>query len=161
ILCPSCGSSFRLRSDAVTASLKSTIKKKLGRFEILQLVGAGAFGSVYKARDPKLERIVAVKVPRAGKLAEKVDVDRFMREGRSAAQFRHPAIVSIHEVGTADGVPYLVSDFVKGVTLSDWLTANDPTPKETAQLVNKLAKALAYAHEQGVVHRDVKPANIM
>ena len=104
---------------------------------------------------------MAIKVPRAGNLATDEDRDRFLREARSVAQLRHPAIVPVHEVGEHDGVPYLVSDFVQGVTLADLLTARRPRFREAAELVAEVADALQYAHEQGVVHRDVKPSNIM
>src|SRR5207249_3210096 len=87
--------------------------------------------------------------------------DRFRREARSVAQLRHAGIVPVHEVGEHDGVSYLVSDFVRGVTLSDQLTARRPTPREAAGLVAEVADALQYAHEKGVIHRDVKPSNIL
>ena len=131
---------------------------KLGRFEILTVLGKGAFGTVYKARDPKLDRLVAIKVPRAGSSIEK---DRFFREARSVAQLRHPIIVALHEFGQADGTPFLVSEFIDGVTLHDRLTVRKPSPREAAELVALLADALDYAHAEGVIHRDVKPANIM
>jgi WD40 repeat protein/tetratricopeptide (TPR) repeat protein/tRNA A-37 threonylcarbamoyl transferase component Bud32 len=158
ILCPSCGSTFRLEAGSTTAW---DGPRRLGKFDVLDLVGSGAFGTVYLARDPELDRVVAIKVPRAGRLAGDKDRDRFLREARSVAQLRHPSIVSVHEVGQADGVPFLVSDFVKGLTLADWLTGRRPSPDETARLVATLADALQYAHEQGVIHRDVKPSNVM
>jgi WD40 repeat protein/tetratricopeptide (TPR) repeat protein/tRNA A-37 threonylcarbamoyl transferase component Bud32 len=134
---------------------------KLGKFELLAEIGVGAFGTVYKARDPELDRVVAVKVPRAGNLAGRAELDRFLREARSVAQLRHPGIVPVHDVGQHDGVPYLVSAFVQGTTLADLLTARRPTPREAATMLAAVADALQYAHEQGVVHRDVKPSNIM
>jgi tRNA A-37 threonylcarbamoyl transferase component Bud32 len=159
IACPSCGSSFRLETEPTTTAARAGAK--VGRFEVLGTVGQGAFGTVYKARDPELDRTVALKVPRPGNLPDSQDLDRFLREARSAAQLRHPSIVTVHEVGTDDGRPYLVSDFVEGVTLADQLTARRPPPREAARLVAAIAEAVDFAHTQGVVHRDLKPSNIM
>src|SRR5690349_1739191 len=90
LVCPSCGSGFRLEGE-MTVDWEGQGGRKLGRFELLATVGAGAFGTVYKARDPDLDRTVAVKVPRAGHLAGPKELDRFLREARSAAQLRHPS----------------------------------------------------------------------
>jgi tRNA A-37 threonylcarbamoyl transferase component Bud32 len=161
VICPACGSSFRLEQESTAPLSPRHGLQRLGRFELIEAVGVGAFGTVYKARDPQLDRVVAIKVPRAGNLATAGDRDRFLREARSVAQLRHPAIVPVHEVGEHEGMTYLVSDFVQGLTLSDLLTARRPTPREAARLVSEVAQALRYAHECGVIHRDIKPSNIL
>ncbi len=161
VYCPACGSSFQLDSGPTRDFTAQTAGRKLGKFELLDAIGYGAFGTVYKARDPELDRLVAIKVPRAGSFAGSGELDRFLREARSVAQLRHPSIVSVHEVGQADNIPYLVSDYVQGVTLADLLTARKPSPHEAAKLVAAIADALQYAHDKGVVHRDIKPSNIM
>ncbi len=160
IACPACGSSFRLEIDSTTSGTPRD-GQKVGRFELLATVGHGSFGTVYKARDAQLDRTVALKVPRAGNVPDGQDLDRFLREARSAAQLRHPAIVSVHEVGSDNGAPFLVSDFVEGVTLADQITSRRPSPSEAARLIADVAAAVHYAHTQGVVHRDLKPSNIM
>jgi tetratricopeptide (TPR) repeat protein len=161
LLCPSCGLSFRLAVGSTAPWSPSEGRRVLGRFELLEFVGAGAFGTVFKARDLELDRLVAIKVPRPGSLGGPGHLDRFLREARSAARLRHPSIVPVHEVGQADGLPFLVSEFVQGLTLADWLTAGRPGIRDAARLTLVVAEALHYAHEQGVVHRDVKPSNIL
>jgi tRNA A-37 threonylcarbamoyl transferase component Bud32 len=161
VVCPSCGSTFRLERESTAPWSPRGGQRRLGRFELIETVGMGAFGTVYKARDPQLDRVVAIKVPRAGNIATDEDRDRFLREGRSVAQLRHPGIVSVHEVGKHEEVPYLVSDFVRGLTLSDFLTARRPGPREAARLVAEVAETLQYAHDRGIVHRDVKSSNIL
>jgi formylglycine-generating enzyme required for sulfatase activity/tRNA A-37 threonylcarbamoyl transferase component Bud32 len=163
VICPSCGSSVQIAgADTTLGTDHAEGTRQIGRYTILQLVGQGAFGSVYKARDSSLDRLVALKVPRNGNLPEAgAGRDRFLREARSAAQLRHPSIVSVYDVGEHEGLPYLVSDFVEGITLADHLSAKRLTPREAAQLLAEVAEALHFAHERGVVHRDVKPSNIM
>jgi WD40 repeat protein/tRNA A-37 threonylcarbamoyl transferase component Bud32 len=160
VTCTACGSSFRLEDISTTGW--SPGGRPIGRFEIVAEVGHGGFGTVFKARDPKLDRTVAIKVPRRGNIGDQPqDLDRFLREARSVAQLRHSSIVTVYEVGTLEDTPYLVSDFIEGVTLADLLTARRPTPREAAKLIADVAEALHYAHQQGVVHRDIKPSNIM
>jgi tetratricopeptide (TPR) repeat protein len=161
LLCPSCGSRFRLAADSTGPWSPSDGRRVLGRFELLEPVGAGAFGTVFKARDLELDRLVAVKLPRPDSLGGPDHLDRVLREARNAARLRHPSIVPVHEVGQADGLLFLVSEFVPGLTLADLLTAGRPGIRDAVRLVLALADALQYAHEQGVVHRDVKPSNIL
>jgi hypothetical protein len=158
ISCPSCGSTFRVEP---AEPLPVAGQRRLGRFELLEAVGIGSFGTVYKARDPELDRIVAVKVPRAGHLVGKEDLDRFLREGRSLAHIHHPGIVPVYEVGQADGLPYLVTEFVHGKTLAELLRTQRFSAHESAGLIAKVADALQYAHDCGIVHRDLKPSNIL
>src|SRR6516162_6164497 len=161
ITCPTCGSSFQL-AGVSTVTWDGPTKKRIGKFEILSTIGHGAFGTVLKASDTELDRVVAIKVPRAGNIGSgPQDVDRFLREARAVAQLRFPSIISIYEVGIHDGQPYLVCDFVEGITLADVLTGRRLTFHEAARLIADVADALQYAHSLGVVHRDVKPSNIM
>ena len=161
LTCPSCGSTFRVNAEETVTWSREDKHRKVGHFELIEAVGIGAFGTVYRARDTHLDRMVAVKIPRTGNVSGPGERDRFLREARSAAQLRHPAIVPVHEIGEHDGAPYIVSDFVTGVSLSEWLTGRRPTFREAAALTAQIADALHYAHSQGVVHRDVKPSNVM
>jgi serine/threonine protein kinase len=135
---------------------------RLDRFELRSELGVGSFGYVFQAWDLKLERLVALKVQRAGSFASHEDVERFLREARSAAQLKHPAIVSLYDTGqTQDGVWFLVCEYIDGATLEERLKGGALDPREAVTLAGELAGALQYAHEQGVVHRDIKPSNII
>jgi WD40 repeat protein/serine/threonine protein kinase len=159
VLCPGCGSSFRVREARQTTT--TSTMRPLGKFQLLERVGLGAFGAVWRARDTELDRIVALKIPHASLLTSEDDLERFHREARAAAQLRHPGIVTVHEVQTLEGLPAIVSDFIEGVPLRDFLEVRRLTFREAAALVAEVAEALDYAHGMGLVHRDIKPANIM
>ncbi|HZW80664.1 MAG TPA: protein kinase [Candidatus Deferrimicrobiaceae bacterium] len=142
--------------------------ERFGRYEILAELGRGAMGVVYKARDPKINRVVAVKtISLAGQPADEEQEyrERFYREAEAAGRLSHPGIVTIFDVGEEPETraPYIVMEFVGGQSLDKLLSAQDRTlPLETAlQLTHELAEALDCAHGQGVVHRDLKPANIL
>jgi tRNA A-37 threonylcarbamoyl transferase component Bud32 len=134
----------------------------LDRFELQAELGVGSFGYVFRAWDPQQERTVALKVQRAGSFATREESLRFLREARSAARLKHPAIVSTYETGqTAEGVGYLVCEYIDGVTLEERLAKGALDSREAAEIAAELADALQYAHEHGVIHRDVKPSNII
>ena len=136
--------------------------KRFGRFELIERLGQGGYGTVYRARDPQLDREVALKIPRAGLLVDAPDVQRFLREARAAAQLRHPNIVPVHEAGQVEGTYFIASECIQGTTLRARLRDGwRPTHREASALVLKLASALHHAHLKGIVHRDVKPENVM
>lgn len=159
VLCPSCGSQFSLVDDS-PRTYQATSQQTIGHFQLLDKVGIGAFGSVWSARDTELDRQVAVKIPRKGQLSPE-DGELFIREARAAAQLKHPHIVSVLEVGRHEDRIYIVTEFVHGLDLADWLTDQHATPREAAELCATMADALQHAHDQRVIHRDLKPSNIM
>jgi len=132
VICSSCGGSFSLVGED-TLSWSAGTAKKLGPFELIEAVGRGAFGTVWKARGTRLDRVVAIKVPRKGQLNAE-ESEQFLREAGHAAQLKHSSIVAVHEVGRDDETVYIVSDFVHGVTLDDWLTGHSLSLREAVQL---------------------------
>jgi WD40 repeat protein len=159
ITCSVCGSHFSLVDDAETTRAATAVTT-VGHFDLIEQLGVGAFGTVWKARDRDLDRTVAVKVPRKGQL-EPHEAEQFLREARAAAQLSHPNIVNVHEVGRDNDTIYIVSDIVRGVTLSDWMTKEPLTTIQATRVVGKIADALDHAHNKGIVHRDLKPGNVM
>ena len=158
-VCPECASSFRIEN----AGLDSTTDEPLllSRFRLLERVGTGAFGVVWRAFDTKLERNVALKVPHSSLLESADFQKRFWREAQAAAALRHPGIVPVHEAIVDNTLTAIVSDFIEGVSLKDLLEVRKLTFQEVARFVEEIAQALHHAHEKGLVHRDIKPANIM
>jgi eukaryotic-like serine/threonine-protein kinase len=135
---------------------------RIGPFVVVRLLGEGNFGRVYLCRDEQLDRLVAVKVPRADRFNGPRDLDRFLQEARLAARVKHGGIVTVHQVDRDRAVGcFLVLDYIDGRSLSALLRAERLTPRRAAQMVILVAEALAFAHEQGLVHRDLKPDNIL
>ncbi|MFO0915095.1 MAG: serine/threonine-protein kinase [Pirellulales bacterium] len=160
LACPTCGNAFDLITDDSTRPHGSGEPRKIGHFDLLELVGAGRFGVVWKAYDKTLQRTVALKVPRQERLSMD-DVQLFMRDARAAAQLKHPNIVSVYEVGQADDTFFIASEFIEGANLKVWLSHNRLTAREAAELMVAIADGVQHAHEHGVVHRDLKPSNIL
>src|SRR5579863_4673546 len=142
------------------ASMALTSGTKLGPYEILAPLGAGGMGEVYRARDTRLNREVAIKVlPEA--LAHDADrLRRFEQEARTIAALNHPNILGIHDIGVHDGAPFLVSEFLEGQTLRQKLASGPLPVRRAIEYALGIAGGLAAAHEKGIVHRDLKPENI-
>jgi hypothetical protein len=154
------GETLRAGSTAVPGGA-ATIPARIGKFAVQRLLGSGAFGSVYLATDTDLGRQVAIKVPRAEGLTPATR-DRFLREARASATIHHPNVCPVHDVGVQGEVPYIVMHYVPGGTLEGYLDRQGVLPPTQAvALAQKLALGVAAAHEHGVVHRDLKPQNVL
>ncbi len=148
-------------AEAWHPPLPDTLASAFPQFEIVELIGSGAMGAVYKARQKSLGRFVAIKIL-SPRLASNPDfADRFSREARALAEVSHPHIVTVHDFGQADGWYYLVMEYVDGVSLRQALSAGRLEPEQALAIVPPLCEALQFAHERGIVHRDIKPENLL
>jgi tRNA A-37 threonylcarbamoyl transferase component Bud32 len=134
---------------------------KIGRYEIRAELGRGGMATVYRAYDPSFEREVAIKVLPRELLHDPQFHDRFRREIKTIAALEHPAIVPVYDVGEEDGVPYFVMRYMSGGSLSQWIKKGKFSLEDAARIIERISGALAYAHKNGLVHRDLKPDNIL
>ncbi len=134
---------------------------RLGNYEVLSELGSGGMGEVYKARDLKLGRVVAIKVLQQEMASDSQRLRRFEQEARAASALNHPNIVTIYEIGEHEGTPYIAMEYVEGKTLREML-AGGPLPNDKLiRYATQMAEGLAKAHQAGIVHRDLKPENIV
>jgi tRNA A-37 threonylcarbamoyl transferase component Bud32 len=134
---------------------------KFPQLEIIEFIGRGGMGAVYKARQKELDRIVALKILPPGTGDDAAFAERFAREARALARLNHPGIVTIHDTGRADGLYFLIMEFVDGVNLRQLLASGRVSPREALAIVPQICDALQFAHDHGIVHRDIKPENIL
>jgi serine/threonine protein kinase len=144
------------------SQMENLINSMLGGYELVEELGKGGMATVYKAFQPKLDRSVAVKVLDPGYISDDSDVlARFRREAKAIALLRHPNILTVYDYGEEEGLAYIVMEYVEGGTLKDQLQGEPFSWERAVSLGIGVGRALAFAHGQGIVHRDVKPANIL
>src|SRR5207247_5979795 len=132
----------------------------LGVYKVLALVGSGGMGEVYRAQDTRLKREVAIKVLPQAFAADRERLRRFEQEARAAAALNHPNIVSVHDMGTADGSPYIVAELLEGQNLGDLLRQGPVPARKALEYAIQAARGLAAAHDAHIIHRDLKPENL-
>ncbi|HJT96915.1 MAG TPA: serine/threonine-protein kinase [Rhodanobacteraceae bacterium] len=151
-----------LSADALELDLSDPAQRELGEYELVELLGEGGMGVVYRAHQASLDRDVAIKLLAAGPWASREFVERFRREAQNAARMQHPNIVAIHEIGTIDELHFFSMQLVRGTSLAAALRTEGPMDaRRAARLVRTVAEAVAYAHSLGVLHLDLKPANVL
>ena len=168
-LCPACLLKAGAAADTITDAKQppfnppsvAELAVKFPQLEILELIGKGGMGAVYKARQRQLDRIVALKILPPGIGDDPAFAERFAREAKALAKLNHPGIVTIYDFGRADGLFYFFMEFVDGVNLRQLLHAGRISPREALAIVPQICDALQFAHDQGIVHRDIKPENIL
>jgi serine/threonine protein kinase len=151
----------RARPGEAGPGSAGSVGRQLGGYELLEELGRGGMGVVYKARQTGLGRVVALKLIRTGEHAGAAERARFRAEAEVVARLSHPNIVPIYEAGEADGLPFFSLEFVDGPTLAELLAGTPQPAEQSARLVETLARAVHFAHERGVIHRDLKPANVL
>jgi predicted Ser/Thr protein kinase len=151
----------RASSSAFVPPTPADLAPRFPQLEILDLLGQGGMGAVYKARQPGLDRLVAVKILPPEISQDSTFIERFTREARALAKLSHPNIVAVYDFGQADGFCYFVMEYVDGVNLRHAIRAGDLKSAEALKIVPQICDALQFAHDEGIVHRDIKPENIL
>ena len=150
------------RAAAGSGAVASEVDAAVGRYRIIRSLGEGAFGAVYLAHDPQLDRMVAVKRTHPSRLRTREDVERYLDEARMLAALDHPHVLPVFDAGGGyDGPCYVVTKYVDGTNLGQRISQSPPSMAESAELVARVAEGLGHAHAHGLVHRDIKPANIL
>jgi serine/threonine-protein kinase len=154
--CPSCDTDFNPTPtlDATRAQFKPTVRR-FGDYELLDEIARGGMGVVYRARQIKLNRIVALKMILSGHLASEDEINRFHSEAEAAAKLDHPGIVPIHDIGEHEGQHYFSMAFVEGESLAEKMKQGPLPTREVVRQTKKIVEAIQYAHERGVIHRDL------
>lgn len=145
----------------LTSSLMQQLPRHFGNFVLEEEIGRGGMGVVYKARHQTLQTDFALKTIRACEFASEEEIRRFYQEARAASRLRHPNIVSVHDAGEEEGIPFLVMTYVDGHILTEYFNASDPDLERVVDVIIDVAEAVDYLHREGIVHRDLKPSNIM
>ena len=167
-LCPACLLKQGAAEETFTGERRNfepptveVLADKFPQLEILEFIGRGGMGAVYKARQRELDRVVALKILPPGIGEDPAFAERFSREAKALAKLNHPGIVTIHEFGRADGLFFFLMEFVDGVNLRQLLAGGRISPREALAIVPEICDALQFAHDHGIVHRDIKPENIL
>src|SRR5690348_661773 len=151
-----CDSCRDLVAAVATSSESAPAPESIGRYQIASVLGSGAMGVVYEAKDPQLERRVAIKLLRGD-----AHRDRLLREARAAAQISHPNVIAVFDAGIADGEVFMAMELIRGRTLRQWLAAEPRTWRAIAEVFVKAGRGLAALHAANLVHRDFKPDNVL
>ena len=167
--CPRCGRLTAIKRERQPVGRKKKCKgcnnifilENFNRYEIIEEIGQGGMGKVYKAYDPELERIVALKIILPQKNIKENHIERFLREAKATAKLQHPNIVTVYDIGFQNELPFFTMDYIEGCSLKESIKKSSFTTAQISNIMIKIGNAVSCAHENGIIHRDLKPANIM